>query len=91
MVSFYQQHLSIFNPSLNILRMNFKALLAFTVLATAPAVYAHQNLHEIYINGVSQGAEVCLRQPPSNSPVVDLQSTDIRYVLVLLLIDFVLY
>lgn len=39
---------------------------------------AHQNLHEFWINGVTVGYEKCMRRPPSNNPVTDINSNDIR-------------
>ncbi|KAK6363634.1 hypothetical protein TWF730_001058 [Orbilia blumenaviensis] len=38
---------------------------------------AHQNLHQFWVNGVSQGYQVGIRMPPSNSPVTDVNSNDI--------------
>ncbi|KAJ4416979.1 hypothetical protein N0V82_006428 [Gnomoniopsis sp. IMI 355080] len=52
----------------------------FHSLATAvffTAVSAHQNLHQLWVNGVSPGYEIGIRKPPSNNPVTDLTSNDI--------------
>ncbi|KAH9905151.1 glycosyl hydrolase family 61-domain-containing protein [Xylariomycetidae sp. FL2044] len=46
-------------------------------LAAASAVSAHQNLHQVWVAGVSPGYEVGVRMPPSNSPVTDVTSDDI--------------
>ena len=37
------------------------------LLSTAAA---HQNFHQLWVNGVSPGYQVGIRMPPSNSPVV---------------------
>ncbi|KAI0018065.1 glycosyl hydrolase family 61-domain-containing protein [Xylariomycetidae sp. FL0641] len=47
---------------------------ASSLLAVASA---HQNLHQIWVNGVSPGYEFAVRMPPSNSPVTDVTSDDI--------------
>ncbi|KAI5841351.1 glycosyl hydrolase family 61-domain-containing protein [Morchella snyderi] len=58
---------------------SLKALSTFAAYcALLSFVSAHQNLHEFYVNGVTVGYEKCMRRPPSNNPVTDVQSTDIR-------------
>lgn len=46
-----------------------------TVLLTA--VFCHQNFHQFWVNGVSPGYQTCIRMPPSNNPVTNVQSNDI--------------
>ncbi|KAF8467397.1 hypothetical protein BDZ91DRAFT_145680 [Kalaharituber pfeilii] len=59
--------------------MHVKSVLASALLAAGPVmVAAHQNLHEFLVNGVSVGYDNCMRRPPSNDPVTDVMSTDIR-------------
>lgn len=38
---------------------------------------AHQNFHQLWVNGVTTGYEKCIRMPPSNNPVTDVTSNDI--------------
>ena len=48
-----------------------RPLTSFTLLAAAATfVSAHQNFHQLWINGESPGFEVAIRMPPSNNPVV---------------------
>ncbi|KAA8574691.1 hypothetical protein EYC84_003941 [Monilinia fructicola] len=51
-----------------------KSIVAASLLA---AVSAHQNFHQIWVNGVSPGYQTSIRMPPSNSPVTDVTSDDI--------------
>ncbi|RPA86920.1 hypothetical protein BJ508DRAFT_122039 [Ascobolus immersus RN42] len=52
--------------------------LALVASSFVSVAWAHQNLHELYVNGVSVGYEKCIRRAPSNSPVTDVLSTDMR-------------
>lgn len=47
-------------------------LAVFVTLASA-----HQNFHQLWVNGVSTGYEKCIRMPPSNNPVTAVTSNDI--------------
>lgn len=33
---------------------------------------------QFWVNGVTVGYEKCMRRPPSNNPVIDVKSNDIR-------------
>lgn len=50
-----------------------KALLTTALIS---AVSAHQNWHQLWINGETPGFEVGIRMPPSNSPVEDVTSNN---------------
>jgi cellulase len=50
------------------------SVLAALLLGTAQA---HQNFHQLWVNGVSPGYQVGIRMPPSNNPVTDVTSNDI--------------
>ncbi|KAF8681355.1 Glycoside hydrolase family 18 protein [Rhizoctonia solani] len=47
-------------------------------LAVAPSVLGHFTMQYLWVNGVDQGQNTYLRVPPSNNPVTDVTSTDIR-------------
>ncbi|RDW70098.1 hypothetical protein BP5796_08495 [Coleophoma crateriformis] len=49
----------------------------FAFLASASTVLGHATFQQLWIDGVDQ-AENCTRVPPSNSPVTDVTSTDLR-------------
>ena len=51
-----------------------RSLLLVTLAGLASA---HQNLHQIWINGVTPGYELCIRRAPSNNPVTNVASNDI--------------
>ena len=55
-------------------------LLAFAAAFVAHKAAAHSTFQDLWINGVDQGS-TCVRLPPSNSPVTDVTSNDIRCVL----------
>ncbi|KAI1176644.1 glycoside hydrolase [Nemania sp. FL0916] len=46
-------------------------------MALVAVVSAHQNFHQLWVNGVSPGYQVGIRMPPSNNPVTDVTSNDI--------------
>ncbi|KAH8151887.1 uncharacterized protein LAJ45_03880 [Morchella importuna] len=52
-----------------------KVTLLLTVLAGLAS--AHQNFHQLWVNGATTGYEKCIRMPPSNNPVTDVTSNDI--------------
>ncbi|KAI1339798.1 glycosyl hydrolase family 61-domain-containing protein [Xylariaceae sp. FL0016] len=54
---------------------NMQRFLANTLLVTA--VTAHQNFHQLWVNGETPGYQVGIRMPPSNNPVTDVTSNDI--------------
>ncbi|CCO26437.1 putative endo-beta-1,4-glucanase D OS=Aspergillus niger (strain CBS 513,88 / FGSC A1513) GN=eglD PE=3 SV=1 [Rhizoctonia solani AG-1 IB] len=47
-------------------------------LAAAPSVLGHFTMQYLWVNGVDQGQNTYLRVPPSNNPVTDVTSNDIR-------------
>lgn len=49
-----------------------------TALASSSLVQAHQNFHQIWINGVTPGYQKCIRMPPSNNPVVKNMLPDLE-------------
>ena len=55
-------------------------MLSKTILATAllGVASAHQNFHQFWVNDETPGYQVGIRMPPSNSPVTDVTSNDIR-------------
>ena len=48
-----------------------------SILAVASTVAAHATWQEMWVDGVDKVA-TCVRTPPSNSPVTNVQSTDMR-------------
>ncbi|MCJ1440873.1 MAG: hypothetical protein MMC23_001359 [Stictis urceolatum] len=48
-----------------------------SLLLFAVGALAHQNFHQFWVNGVSPGYQTCIRMPPSNNPVTNVQSNDI--------------
>lgn len=50
---------------------------AFITALAARRVACHATFQDLWINGVDYGAQ-CVRLPPSNSPVTDTTSDDIR-------------
>jgi len=59
--------------------MKFPTLVAITAILIAE-VSAHSRVFTIWVNGTDQGAGAgrYIRQPPTNSPIKDLTSPDIR-------------
>lgn len=53
--------------------------IVLVLLNVMAIVMSHATFQELWINGVDQVGS-CVRLPPSNSPVTDLTSTDLRYV-----------
>lgn len=54
--------------------MHFHSL---AVAAFVTATSAHQNFHQLWVNGVTPGYQVGIRMPPSNNPVTNVSSNDI--------------
>lgn len=58
-------------------------MVSLSLVGTATAVAllgkaaAHQNFHQLWVNGVTSGYQVGIRMPPSNNPVTDVTSNDI--------------
>lgn len=50
---------------------------SLTFLAYATVVLGHATFQQLWINGEDQGSS-CARLPPSNSPVENLSSIDLR-------------
>ncbi|TGO60094.1 hypothetical protein BCON_0038g00090 [Botryotinia convoluta] len=51
--------------------------ITFVLLSIVATVRSHATFQELWINGVDQVGS-CVRLPPTNSPVTDLTSTDLR-------------
>ncbi|TGO87319.1 hypothetical protein BPOR_0234g00050 [Botrytis porri] len=51
--------------------------ITFFLLSIVATVRSHATFQELWINGVDQ-VGTCVRLPPTNSPVTDLTSTDLR-------------
>lgn len=51
--------------------------LALAAALAVQDVTAHATFQDLWINGVDQG-QMCVRLPPSNSPITDVASNDIR-------------
>jgi lytic cellulose monooxygenase (C1-hydroxylating) len=47
------------------------------ILAAASTVAAHATFQELWVDGVDKAAS-CVRTPPNNNPVQNVQSTDMR-------------
>ncbi|KAI5844917.1 glycoside hydrolase [Tricharina praecox] len=54
--------------------MQLSLRLSLLALPLIHMAAAHQNMHQIWVNGVTPGYEKCIRRAPSNSPVTDVTS-----------------
>lgn len=54
-----------------------KTVIVASLLSLATPILSHATFQDLWVNGVDKQG-TCVRTPPSNSPVTDVTSKDIR-------------